>query len=130
MKSDIGEGLSVFILEDEHDICDFTKEFIAKRGFKVETAYTAKTGMELVKEFKPDIALLDIHLGQSELNGLDVLRFIREEIPGCLCIMVTYDDNDDNIQAAKAAGVFDFLAKPLNTQNVNKVLERVVKEFK
>lgn len=126
MDKDIGKGLTIFILDDEKDICQFTKEFFAKRGFRVYTALTSKAAISTIKKVSPDIALLDIRLGDNE-EGLDVLKTIRESHPKCQCVMVTYMDNEKTMQEASELGAVGYLKKPLMLPEIEKAIKTVVK---
>lgn len=129
MGKNIGEGLRLLILDDERVVCRFAKEFFERRGFEVLTASAGKSAIMTAKKAKPHIALLDIHLGASSISGLDALKFIRQNNPECFCIMVTYDDKEENILQAKELGAFDYLTKPLLLPQMEKIIGKAVKKM-
>ncbi len=126
----IGEGLTIFVLDDEKDICQFVKEFFIKRGFDVYTALTGKAALNAIKKIQPDIALLDIRLTEKEMTGLDVLKFIREKRPECSCVMVSYIDDQSLVDQSAEMGAVDYLRKPLTLPEIEKVINKIVKKIR
>jgi len=95
---------NLFILEDRLDL----------EGFKVITAYNGLSGIELAKEHKPDLVLLDIMM--PEISGFEVCREltnneITKNIP---VIILTALSNAEDTEKGFAAGAFDFIKKPFN----------------
>ena len=127
MIKQIGEGLTIVVLDDEKDICHFVKEFFIRRGFDVHAALTGKAAIDLVKKVKPDIALLDIRLAKGKMDGIDVLKFIKEKQPQCYCVMVSYVDDKKMIKQLKEIGASDYLLKPLTFEKIENVIKRITK---
>jgi DNA-binding response OmpR family regulator len=121
----IGKGIKIFILEDERDIRVYGKEFFIRRGFDTYTALTGKAAINIIKRIKPQIAILDIYL-EGEVNGLEVLKFIKENQPGCFCIMVTKEDDVEINQKARELGAFDYLTKPIKIKELYSIIQRIV----
>jgi len=130
MSDQIGKGLKILILDDDKDICSFSKEYFERRGFDVQTTLTGKSAINLTKKTKPDIALLDIHLAQAGMTGIDVLKSIREIHPDCYCIMVTRDDQKSIEAEAKELGASDYLTKINTAKNLDKVISKAVKKIR
>ena len=130
MTDKIGKGLTIFILDDEKDICHFVKEFFLKRGFDVYTALTSRAAVNTIKKIQPDIALLDIRLPEKERTGLDVLQLIKEIRPGCYCVMVTYVDDWELIARATEIGAVGYLKKPLTLPELEYTINKIVKKLR
>jgi len=124
MSKEIGKDLKILLLDDQEDICLYLKSFLTKRGFKVEVAVSAQAAMNLAKELRPDIAFLDIKLNESQHNGIDVLKFIRNNQPGCKCFMITLVDDKEIIQKCMGLGAVGFLTKPVD---VNEMMNALLK---
>ena len=127
MVEKMGDGLTIFVLDDEKDICYFLREFFSKRGFAVYTALTGQSAVNLLKSVQPDIAILDIYLFKGKMNGIDVLRFIKEKGLKCYCLMVTRADDEKLIHESKELGAVDYLLKPLTLPKVEKAINGIVK---
>lgn len=130
MENEIGTGLKLLILDDDKDICHFTKEYFSRRGFEIFTATKGGAAIKLARKEKVDISLLDIHLNEPELSGLDVLKAIKKEVPGCYCIMVTRDDDRGKEADAMRLGAFDYLTKLITAKDLNKVILKAVKKLR
>ena len=130
MIEKMGEGIKIFLLDDESDICFFLKVFLSKRGFAVRTALTGQAAVNLLKKFNPDVAILDIYLSKGKMDGIAVLKVIKEKRPNCQCIMVTRADDKKLIQQAKQMGAVDYLIKPLTLEKVESVIHKIVKKIK
>lgn len=130
MDKETGKGLKLFVLDDEKDICHFVKGLFIRRGFEVGTALTGKAAINYINKFSPDIALLDIRLLDKDVDGIQVLKHIREKRPECQCVMVTYMDDEKIVKQAIQLGAVDYLQKPLAFPEVEKVIEKIVKKIR
>ena len=130
MIEKMGKGLKIFLLDDEEDICYFFKEVLVRRGFEVQMARTGTAAVDVIKNFEPHIAVLDVHLAKGKMDGIDVLRVIREQRPNCKCIMVTVADDEKTIKQAKDLGAIDYLVKPLTIDKVEAAINKLVKQIR
>lgn len=67
----------IVIIEDDRAINQMYRMKFEAHDFDVRIAYDGKSGIELVKAFKPDIVLLDLQM--PEMTGDEVLRLIRRD---------------------------------------------------
>ena len=77
----------ILIVDDEAGIVQEIKEFLEEEGYEAYTADTAKAGIKLVEEIKPDVILIDVKL--PDASGTEVLRACKEKSPKTKTIMVT-----------------------------------------
>ncbi|MDD5775883.1 MAG: response regulator, partial [Candidatus Omnitrophica bacterium] len=67
----------IVIIDDEEDICSFTKSILERTGvYEVGTAVKAQNGIDLVKEKLPDMIILDVNM--PDMDGGEVARALRE----------------------------------------------------
>lgn len=100
----------ILVVDDEEEICQLTKSFLAKKNYLVLTANSQAQAIELVKNEKPHLILLDMLLGDT--SGLDVLRKIKEIDKSVKVIMVTALDDAGATSQAKSLGAEDYITKP------------------
>lgn len=103
----------ILIVDDEADILDLLKYNLSKEGFDVKTALNGKKGVEIAKEFCPDLILLDIMMPNQD--GVETCRQIRElpELSNTHVIFLTARSEEYSEVAAFDAGADDYIIKPI-----------------
>ena len=115
--SDNGPMIRVFLLDDHE---------VVRRGIAaaleaesdlsvVGEAGTADEAMAGIREQNPDVAVLDVRLGEGEHNGIDVCRQITAEFPGVKVLILTSFDSDRALVDAGLAGASGFLLKQIRS---------------
>jgi len=103
------------MIDDEPLICEVLGATVRLLGGKVVADTTkAKDGIELYKQHKPDIVLLDFHM--PDMNGIDLLKAIKEFDPIASVIILTADDNTFVAEGAINAGAKGFINKNLGPE--------------
>ena len=116
----------VLIIDDERNIQATLIAILERRGYATSSAYTAKQGLQIIADEKPDVVLMD--LGLPDIEGLDLLREIRQVNSSVPIIVITANDSLNNAIASIKEGAFHFIAKPYVPEEllslVAKALER------
>ncbi|MCM3730278.1 response regulator [Fictibacillus nanhaiensis] len=112
----------VFIVEDDIRIAEINRKFIEKvDGFSVcGIALNEEEAKEQITILKPDLVILDIYF--PDMNGLDLLRWIRSEFRGIEVIMVTAATEVETLKNALDDGIFDYIVKPVIFQRFKETL--------
>jgi two-component system, CitB family, response regulator len=112
----------VFIVEDDIRIAEINRKFIEKvNGFSVcGIALNEEEAKEQITILKPDLVILDIYF--PDMNGLDLLRWIRSEFRGIEVIMVTAATEVETLKNALDDGIFDYIVKPVIFQRFKETL--------
>ena len=117
--------IKLLTVDDELDVCDFIKDFFTQRGYTVLVALNGKDALSIVKKEKPRIVFLDIIM--PDINGLEVLRQIKEIDPAAKVIMVTVADDKETKDRAKALGADEFIRKPFSKRYLEEVvIEKII----
>jgi PAS domain S-box-containing protein len=113
---------NILIIEDSERICETLSDILSENGYEVKVANQGKEGLALAKEEKIPICLVDLRL--PDINGIEVLRGIKEDNPEAYTIIITAYASKENAIEALKIGVHSYLEKPLN---IEELLEAVKK---
>ncbi|RCX16386.1 winged helix family two component transcriptional regulator [Anaerobacterium chartisolvens] len=102
----------VLVVEDEESIRKFITINLERSGFKVFQAVSGEKALEMADCFKPDIMVLDIML--PGIDGFEVCRRVREEMPDIVIIMLTARGLDMDKISGLELGADDYMVKPFN----------------
>lgn len=114
----------ILVVDDDEAIRWTLREALQSWGF---AAVEAGSVAEAVRQFQaeqPAAVLLDIDLPDG--SGLDVLRDIKREHPDAIAIMITGNVQLDNTISALRGGAYDFIAKPINLEELRVTLRNAI----
>ncbi|MBM9520269.1 sigma-54-dependent Fis family transcriptional regulator [Desulforhopalus vacuolatus] len=123
MKPKIFKAL---IVDDEEGMRGVLTRLMTKINFEVVTASGGETALQLILSELPDVMLLDFRM--SGMDGKEVLQAVKYIDPDLPIIMITgYADISTAVEMVKA-GVYDYLAKPFDNNDVIRIVQRAVSE--
>lgn len=112
----------IAIVEDQSDNRETLRAILALDGFEVSTANDGETGIELILQESPDVAIVD--LGLPKINGYGVARNARARLnKQIMLIALTGHGGPEDIKAAREAGFDAHLVKPLDLNQLKRLLE-------
>jgi DNA-binding NtrC family response regulator len=115
---------SILIVEDDALVRKTLISHLAKRGFDVAWADMGEDGLAKFAASCPDLVLLDIRL--PDMDGLEVLRQIRERNrKATILVMTAYDDMRTTVEAVKR-GAFEYLVKPLDYVELDLAVDKAL----
>lgn len=112
--------LRILIVDDEPAILRFLRATLESQGYIVSTAANARTAMEIVRKGAVDLIVLD--LGLPDMDGLDVVRQIREGGGTLPIIILSSRDNESAKVKAFDLGADDYVTKPFG---IDELLARI-----
>ncbi len=106
---------TILYIEDEEDLAVVTAVRLRRLGYKAFYALDGKSGIQKVKEMKPDLVLLDIKL--PDMTGYEVFRRLRRDpdISNIPVIFITADTGLRVRERTAELGAGDFIFKPYTT---------------
>ncbi|HAH20190.1 MAG: hypothetical protein A2Y00_10380 [Omnitrophica WOR_2 bacterium GWF2_43_52] len=119
--------IKLLTVDDELDVCEFIRDFFASRGYSVLVALTGKEALAAVKKERPKIVFLDIII--PDINGLEVLRQIKEFDSDIKVIIVSVTDDKESREKAKALGADEFIRKPFSKRYLEEVVIQKIIEL-
>ena len=102
----------ILVVDDEPQIRRIMRTTLITAGYEVDDAKTAEEGLLKVREFRPDLVLLDINM--PGMGGLAACRELRAD-PNVAIIMLTVHNTEAAKVEALDAGADDFVTKPFST---------------
>jgi DNA-binding response OmpR family regulator len=102
----------VLVVDDEPDAVELLQEFLTAKGYEVLAASNGEDAVRTVKEERPHLILLDVRM--PKMNGLEVLKQVREIDHEVGVIMVTAVNEEETGREALKLGAFDYITKPLD----------------
>ena len=114
------EDKSLLIVDDDNPFRERLARAMEKKGFKVFQAEGVKKGIDSVKTQKPSFAVVDLRLGDG--NGLEVVKEIQKTNSNSRVVMLTGYGNIATAVVAIKAGAVDFLAKPVDADQLTAAL--------
>ncbi|MDB4908275.1 MAG: NtrC family two-component response regulator [Gemmatimonadetes bacterium] len=114
--------IRVLIAEDELPLAQLLASFLQGRGCHVSTVANGRAAVEAMRDDSFDVALLDIMM--PEMDGLEVLRRVREEPDPPEVIIITGNATIDNAISAMKLGAYDYLTKPYRMAEIDVLVHR------
>ncbi|MDH3660459.1 MAG: ActR/PrrA/RegA family redox response regulator transcription factor [Alphaproteobacteria bacterium] len=117
-----GAGRKLLLVDDDAPLRRSLTRALERRGFVVLPAEGLAEGRMLVREHRPEFAVLDMRLAEG--SGLDLLKTLRDLRPEIRIVIATGYGNIATAVAAIKAGAVDYLAKPVDADDVVAALLR------
>lgn len=105
-------GGRILVVDDEPQIRRIMRETLTAAGYEVDDARNGVEGLEKLRDFLPDLVLLDINM--PEMGGVEVCKAITRD-SNVAIIMLTVRKSEADKVAALDAGADDFVTKPFST---------------
>ncbi len=104
----------VLAIDDDPTIRGLLADLLSLNGYSVITASEGREGIELFCQQHPDLVITDIQM--PHMDGLELLRQVRDVDESVPVILVTGHGDLDNALRALRRGAYDFLLKPINPE--------------
>jgi two-component system chemotaxis response regulator CheY len=116
----------VLIVDDSAFMRGVLKELLAQRTPAVEIfeADGRSAAAEIFKKVQPDLVLLDVVMRENELEGVEVLKDIKESYPNTKVIMLTSVGQVAVIEECKTLGAESYLEKPFDRDTVLDTIDK------
>ncbi|MEK7387622.1 MAG: response regulator [candidate division NC10 bacterium] len=102
----------ILVVDDEAPVREVLTEYFTTQGYAVDAASNGNEALAAVKRARPDLVLLDVRM--PGVDGVEVLRRIREVEGGITVIMVTANEDVALARETLKLGAFDYVAKPFD----------------
>lgn len=119
-------GSTILVAEDDADIRLMLRILLEMKGYRVVEAVDGQEAIDVAQQTRPDIILMDLQL--PRLNGFAVTRFVRQhnELREVPIIIVSGHDPAKHRSLALAAGCNEYLLKPIDFGQLERLLQRLL----
>ncbi|MCH6544697.1 MAG: UDP-3-O-[3-hydroxymyristoyl] N-acetylglucosamine deacetylase [Deltaproteobacteria bacterium] len=115
---------TILVVDDEDGIRETIREVLTDEGYRVVEAKNEAVVRDLIRKESPHLVLLDIWM--PDVDGIDILKQIKEQHPNLRVIMISGHGNIHTAVAAARLGAFDFLEKPLSLDSLLETVQRAL----
>ena len=124
-----GEEIKILLVDDIAETRESIKKLLAfESDFKVVgSASNGREGVELAKELRPDIIIMDINM--PDMDGLEAASLVTKAVPTAGVIMMSVQNDSDYLNKAMLAGARFFLSKPVNMDQLYNTIRTVYQQY-
>lgn len=119
---------NILIIDDEEVVRDSCSQVLIKETYQVDTAGDGETGLQKIREVKPDLVLVDLKM--PGVCGMEVLKKIRDIDPGIIAVVITGFATIDSAVDSMKEGAYDFLPKPFTPDELRLIVKRGLEKRK
>jgi DNA-binding response OmpR family regulator len=111
----VADALRVLVVDDEVPLTGVVGSYIEREGFEVSVAHTGPDAVELAREQKPDLIVLDVML--PGFDGIEACRQLRTFTDAYIIMLTARDEEVDKVLAL-SMGADDYLVKPFSPREL------------
>jgi len=123
------DKISILCIEDEAEMIDLIRLILGRRGYEVRGASGGRQGLELMRQERPDLVLLDLMM--ADMDGWEVYQRMKNDaalndIP--VIVVTAKAQSIDRVLGLHIAKVDDYITKPFSPQELLTAVEKVLKK--
>ena len=119
------KDVRILVVDDEASAADSLRLNLMEEGYTVDTAATGGQAIELFDQAGHQLAICDLQL--PDMDGLEVMRHMKDSRPNTEVIMVTAHGSTPKAVEATKAGAFDFVDKPFEFEELGLRVQNALK---
>ena len=116
LKRPDGSSVRAVVVDDESSLSDLLTMALRYEGWEVRSAAEGRAAISLIREFQPDVVVLDVML--PDIDGLHVLQRLRADGQEMPILFLTAKDSLDDRIAGLTAGGDDYVTKPFSLEEL------------
>ena len=119
---------SLLVVDDDRHICEAMADYLRSLGHRTETASSCAEALSRLKEFKFELVICDVNLGEQD--GFELLEWVSAHKPDTAVILITGYGTIESAVEAIRMGAFDYLTKPVIDDELNFSIQRALGQRK
>jgi DNA-binding response OmpR family regulator len=117
----------ILVVDDEPDACTMLHRILSAKGHEVITFTDGNEALSWLEDHKPHLAVLDLKL--QSLDGILLLRLIRERDPQAKVVILTAYPSAETASEALQSGAVKYLIKPIEIDDLEGNVEEVLRSI-
>ena len=118
----------ILVVDDELSMREFLEIMLKKNGYEVESVSDPEQAVLRVENDVYDLVITDILM--PKMNGLELLRKIKEHSPDTVVVMMTAFATTETAVEAMKEGAYDYITKPFKLDEIRMVIEKALEKKK
>ena len=118
-----GKG-TILVVDDEAPVGELLTDFFTPKGYEVIFAQGGLEGLSKLEKHRPDVILLDVRM--PDMDGITVLRRIREANPWVSVLMMSGNTDTDAAKETLQLGAFDYVLKPFDFEYLDRAVHKML----
>lgn len=118
----------ILVADDELIVRESLVAWLKKGGYQVDAASGGEEALESLEKSAYDLLFLDIKM--PDMNGIDVLRVVKQRYPGTMVVMITAYGSVESAVEAMKLGANDYLMKPFEPEQLALLVEKLLQHKK
>ena len=118
---------TILVVDDEDDVRESVREVLSDEGYRVVDTADGARVLDMIRDEKPELVLLDIWMPQ--VDGIGLLKEIKSQEPDINVVMVSGHGNIHTAVTATKYGAFDFIEKPVSLDGLLTTVQRALGEL-
>lgn len=119
-------ALDILVVDDEQDIRDLVSGILSDEGFETRAVESRIEAIQAIQQKSPNLVILDVWLGESERDGLNLLEMINADYEYIPVIMMSGHGTIETAVAAIKHGAYDFIEKPFDSNRLLTSVEKAL----
>lgn len=117
----------ILLIDDSLELLENLEKILIEEGFEVDTASDGAIGIKKIEDKYYDLILTDLKMPNAD--GIEVLKFVNQNSPESICIILTGFGTIKNAVDAIKMGAFDYLTKPIKSEEILHTIKKAL-EFR
>ena len=120
----------ILVVDDEKDIRHLIGDILEDEGYATRLAGNSEECLREIDSKAPSLMILDIWLKDSKMDGIDILKHVKQHHPHVPVVIISGHGNIEIAVAAIKQGAYDFIEKPFNIDQLLVVIRRAMEASK
>ncbi len=118
----------ILIVDDERSVLEMLKIVLSSEGYEVAVTPDPVDALRLIAVESPEVVVEDLRM--PGMDGLELLKRIKSRWPQLPVVIITAFSTWDNAVEAMRMGAFDYIRKPFDIDQLRKVTDRAIRQYR